>query len=216
MKRALPPGQTRILTLYARAEQEGRQPSRAEIAEQLSYAFPSAVTKHVEALARKGYMSIDRDKKRNARLTPAGWTIIGLTPRNQTASVQPQRAGVPVLGHIAAGTPIEAIEEVDSVLRDLAPLPGRFALRVRGDSMIEAGIQDGDFAVIQQGAPVASGGIGAVVVSGESTLKRVHRREDGIELVPANADYAPRFIPADEAGEVHVVGPLLFIYRPVK
>ena len=76
----LPPGQHRILTFFADAEDQGRQASRAEVAEELGYAFPSAVTKHVEALVRKGLMIADRDKKRNVVLTDAGWASLNRTP----------------------------------------------------------------------------------------------------------------------------------------
>ena len=214
MEDTLPPGQGRVLSIFAEAELSGRNPSRAEIAAQLHYAFPSAVSKHVEALARKGYLIVDLDKKRNVRLTELGWKASGYGDRPALAPAMTlPRAGVPILGAIAAGTPIEAIEQTDGFLRDLAPLPGRFALRVRGDSMINAGIHDGDYAVIQQGAPVAQDGIGAVVVGTDATLKRVHRRDDGLELVAENPLYRARFIPNDELHEVHIVGPLLFIYR---
>jgi repressor LexA len=215
MERALPPGQTKILHLFADAEDAGRQPSRAEIAEQLGYAFPSAVSKHVEALVRKGLFALDRDKKRNVRLTATGWAAIGRQPARAT-TIATDMPGVPVLGAIAAGTPIEAIEQADDHLTDLAPRPGRFALRVRGDSMINAGIDDGDYAVIQQGAPVAQRQIAAVIVEGEATLKRVVRSSDGIDLVAENPAYQTRHIPGPQAAGVQVVGPLLFTYRPAR
>jgi repressor LexA len=206
MNAPLPPGQTKILTFFADAEDSGRQPSRAEVAEAMGYAFPSAVSKHVDALVRKGLLEADRDKKRNVRLTESGWAAIQRTPA---------RRGVPVIGSIAAGTPILATESHAGYLKDIQPSPGRFALKVRGDSMIDVGILDGDFAVIQSGGQVADGHIGAVVVEGEATLKRVRYYADRLELIPENAKYQPIVIPRAQAAGVQVIGPLAFIYRSV-
>jgi repressor LexA len=207
MSQALPPGQTRILVFFADAEDAGHQPSRAEVAEAMGYHFPSAVSKHVDALVKKGLLDADRDKKRNVRLTEAGWAAI-----NRTAA----RLGVPVVGAIAAGTPILASESTSSYLKDIQPVPGRFALRVRGDSMIDAGILDGDFAIIQHDAPVADGAIGAVLVDGDTaTLKRIFYRGDALVLEPANPAYQPRIIPRSQADLCKVIGPLCFIYRTV-
>ena len=96
MSNELPPGQTKILQFFADAENKGHQPSRAEVAEVLGYAFPSAVSKHVDALVRKGLMEAEADKKRNVRLTEEGWAAINRVP---------QAKGIPIIGAIAAGTP---------------------------------------------------------------------------------------------------------------
>jgi repressor LexA len=208
MSTELPPGQTRILTFFADAEDSGRQPSRAEVAESLGYAFPSAVSKHVDALVRKGLLQADREKKRNVRLTDIGWLAIQRTPGHR---------GVPVIGSIAAGTPILASENLNGYLEDLQPSPGRFALLVRGDSMIDVGILDGDYAIIQRGAAVNDGRIGAVRVGDEATLKRVRYHADRLELIAENKSYAPRVIPTAmaESEGVEVVGPLVCVYRSV-
>ena len=206
MSQALPPGQTRILTFFADAEDSGHQPSRAEVAEAMGYHFPSAVSKHVDALVKKGLLDADRDKKRNVRLTEAGWAAITRTPA---------RLGVPVVGAIAAGMPILAAESNNGYLKDLQPAPGRFALKVRGDSMIDAGILDGDFAVIQHDAPVPDGTIGAVMVDGDATLKRVFHRGDTLVLEPANPAYQPIVIPRAQSESTRIIGPLCFIYRTV-
>ncbi|NRA39948.1 MAG: repressor LexA [Planctomycetes bacterium] len=199
----LPPKQTCVLEFFADAEDRGLQPSRAEVAEALNYAFPSAVSKHVDALVRKGLMETDPATKRNARLTDIGWNALMRTPSS---------LGVPVIGAIAAGVPILASEQHDSYLKDILPSPGRFALRVRGDSMIDAGILDGDFAVIDSQLKVKNGDIGAVVVDGDATLKRVLYRSDHIILEPANDNYQPLTVDK-KSGTCDVVGPLAFLYR---
>lgn len=206
MTKALPPGQTKILTFFADAEDNGRQPSRAEVAIAMGYAFPSAVSKHVDALVRKGLLEADHDKKRNVRLTDPGWASIGRTPARQ---------GVPVIGAIAAGVPILAVEQHAGYLDDVQPAPGRMALKVRGDSMIDDGILDGDYAVIQANGKIDEGRIGAVVVDGEATLKRVRYHANAIELIAANPRYQPRTVPR-EGHQVQIVGPLSFIYRKIR
>ncbi|MBA3684255.1 MAG: repressor LexA [Planctomycetes bacterium] len=207
MSKALPPGQTRILAFFADAEDEGRQPSRAEVAEAMGYAFPSAVSKHVDALVRKGMLAADRDKKRNVRLTESGWAAIERAP---------SRRGVPVIGAIAAGVPILAAEQHAGYLDDVQPAPGRVALKVRGDSMVDAGILDGDYAVIQADGKISEGHIGAVVVDGEATLKRIRYGTGRIELHPENRRYQPLVVVNGDGRAVQVVGPLSFIYRRVR
>jgi len=204
MSKLLPPGQTRILHYFADAEDEGRQPSRAEVAAAMEYAFPSAVSKHVDALVRKGLLEADRDKKRNVRLTEAGWSGIQRTPI---------RRGVPILGAIAAGVPILALEQHAGYLDDVLPAPGRIALQVRGDSMVGDGILDGDFAVVQTGRAVEDHSIGAVVVDGEATLKRIHFGQGGLTLLASNPKYPPREFRDGDGHSVEMVGPLSFIYR---
>ncbi|MHC5067038.1 MAG: transcriptional repressor LexA [Planctomycetota bacterium] len=201
----VPPGQHRILTYFADAEDQGRQASRAEAAKDLGYAFPSAVSKHIEALARKGLVEADREKKRNVRLTEAGWQAIGRLPATN---------GIPILGAIAAGTPILASENNTGYLNGPEPAADRFALLVRGDSMVDAGILDGDYAIIDHGRQVREGQIGAVVIEDEATLKIVHYQDQALILEPANVAYQPIVIDADRAAAgVQIVGPLHSIYR---
>jgi len=201
---SIPPGQRKVLAFFAECEEAGRQASRAEVADALGYAFPSAASKHVEALARKGLLALDANQKRNARVSDAGWIALGRSPLSK---------GVPVLGAIAAGTPILAAESHDHYLDDLRPAPNRIALKVRGDSMVDAGINDGDYAIIESDAPVRDGMIAAVVVEEEATLKRVHLHRDRIELHPENARYKPIIVRRDA---VRLVGPLRFIYRAIR
>ncbi|TVR13808.1 MAG: hypothetical protein EA401_05865 [Planctomycetota bacterium] len=202
----IPPGQGFVLTCYADAEDEGRQASRAEVAELCGYAFPSAVSKHVDALVRKGYLINEAEKKRNVRLTDAGWAVLGRTPANR---------GVPIIGHIAAGAPILAQEHQAGFLQDVTARNGRIALKIRGDSMIEAGINDGDYAIIDTTQPVASGSIGAVIVEDEATLKVVRKKGSDLILEPRNKKLKPLVLSGkkNSGTEVRIVGPLLFTVR---
>ena len=106
---------------------------------------------------------------------------------------------VPLLGRIAAGTPIFALEEAEEVLplpRALFRGPGLFALRVSGDSMVKAGIFGGDIAVLRSGTEFRDGDIAAVIVEEEATLKRVFRERGGLRLHPENDAYEDRILTA--------------------
>lgn len=204
--KTIPPGQLHILTCFADAEDEGRQASRAEIAEFCGYAFPSAVSKHVEALVRKGLLFNEPEKKRNIRLTEEGWVALRRTPAT---------LGVPILGAIAAGSPILASEHLTGYLDEISAKPGRVALQVRGDSMIEAGINDGDYAIIDTGKDAGNGSIAAVLVGEEATLKVVKRGKNTLTLEPRNKRLKPLVLNKQQQAEnpVQIIGPLAFIMR---
>ena len=166
----LPPRQSAVLHFYAKAEMAGRPATRQEVADELGYAFASAVTKHVYPLHKKGYLVNDPSKKRNVALTEKV-TYVGAAP---------EQPGIPVVGAIAAGTPIMAEENHSHYLEDLKPTAGRIALAVRGDSMVDAGISDGDFAIIDTHLDVKMGTIAAVVYEEQATLKVVRRRRGSL------------------------------------
>ena len=201
----LPPRQSAVLHFYAKRELAGRPATRQEVADELGYAFASAVTKHVYPLHKKGYLVNDPNIKRNVSLTDKGWAYVGAVP---------EQRGIPVIGSIAAGIPISALENHSHYLEDLKPMAGRIALAVRGDSMVDAGISDGDYAIIDTQAEVRSGRIAAVVVDEEATLKVVRRKGRSLVLEPRNDAYEPLSIPPSEAERVRMVGPLVSVYRP--
>ena len=121
---------------------------------------------------------------------------------------------VPVMGRIAAGTPIEAIQNKSSVINmppDLLSAGEHFALEVRGDSMIEAGILDGDMAVIKRTDVADTGDIVvALIDEEEATLKRFRRRGASIALEPANTAYEVRILPPNR---VRIQGKLISLFR---
>jgi repressor LexA len=131
--------------------------------------------------------------------------------RSWSSALSPLLA-VPVLGTIAAGSPIPANEEPEDQLRLPLSLVGHgvlFALRVRGDSMIEAAICDGDVVVVRQQEDADNGDIVVATIDGEATVKVWHRRHDGhTELLPRNPAYDP--IPADNA---EILGKVVSVIR---
>lgn len=153
-------------------------PSYREIADHFNYASVATVAEHIDSLKSKGYLENEENMARSIQLTPT-WD-------ERTFSV-------PLLGGIAAGLPIEAVRtsETIDIPRDMMG-KNVFALRVRGDSMIEDGILDGDYVVIEQTQNPKNGDIVVALLEGNGvTLKRFYRETDHIRLQPANGRYQP-------------------------
>jgi repressor LexA len=127
----------------------------------------------------------------------------------------PESFEIPILGRVAAGAPILAEENIEDVLIVDGALvrPGKhFALRVRGDSMKNAGILDGDLVIVRHETPVKSGEIAVVLIGEEATVKRIFPRRDKVLLIPENDDYEPiEVLPTDP--EVRVAGRVVGVLR---
>lgn len=161
--------------------EEHYTPTVREIAERFDFKSTNAVRNHLEALERKGFLTRRSGTARGIELAPE-------------LLEESRPSGIPVVGQIAAGCPILAVENIDGYLtmENLFREGDRlYALRVRGDSMIDAGIWDGDYVVVREQADLADGEIGVAIVEEEATVKRIYRRGALIELVPANDAYAP-------------------------
>lgn len=160
-------------------------PTLTEIATGLGLRSKGSLHKHVQALAEAGYLRTLPGQHRGLQLT-------------QQAE-EPLHT-LPLLGRIAAGQPIEAIPGVDTLnLTEFLLGPDRFALRVQGDSMVDAGILDGDTVIIERRDTAADGDIVvALIDNGEATLKRLRHCGKRIELIPANPDYQTMVYPADQ------------------
>jgi len=178
----LTPKQLRVLT-YTRdfSNARGYAPTMQELADEFGVSKVT-VFEHIAALQKKGYLKRIRHKARSLRLSE------GLTFNDQ----RPTR--LRLAGTIAAGQPIEAVEEREVL--DLEELfvsaHETFVLRVRGDSMIEDRICDGDFVVIEKRDTARDGEtVVALLEDGEATLKRFYREAGGVRLQPANPKYAP-------------------------
>lgn len=169
--------------LRAFGRREGRMPSVRELAERLGLA-PTTTHQHLKALEGKGYLRSDG-------------TAHGLRLVDPRSGDEGELVRVPLRGSIAAGEPIEAIERDDEDLRlprDFAP-PGCYALRVRGESMIDDHILDGDVVLIRPQDRVERGQIAvALLEDGTATLKRVYPEKGRIRLQPANARMAPLYV----------------------
>ncbi|MDQ5814769.1 MAG: transcriptional repressor LexA [Actinomycetota bacterium] len=188
----------------------GYPPSVREICEALGLASSSTVHSHLQALQRKGYISIDPTKPRAIELHFD--TDTGLA-----ADRRPTRS-VPLLGRIAAGTPIMAEENVEEIYPMPADLVGDgniFMLEVAGESMIDAGIYDGDFVIVRQQPTAHSGEIVAAMIPSEysdtpeATVKTIRHRGSAIVLEPANETMEPFEAPPG----TEILGKIVGIFR---
>lgn len=188
--------------------EHGYPPSVREIGDAVGLASPSTVHTHLLTLQRLGYLRRDPTKPRAL--------IVRYDPNSGAAVERRPVRHVPLVGDIAAGLNVLAQENVEELL----PLPADFTgdgelfmLRVRGDSMIDEQIRDGDFVIVERRTEVRNGDtVVAVVRGGEATLKTWQRRGSVVRLVPANARMKPIEVPAAEVEVRGVVRGLLRRY----
>ena len=186
-------------------EKRGYSPSYEEIAEGLNLASLATVHKHILALEGKHYLKRGFNQSRSLELAPKYY--------EEMRQLRPPAAEVPLLGRIAAGAPVEAIAGQDTLnFGDFAGDPGTYALQVRGESMIEDHICDGDFVLVQKSGEARDGDIVVALVDGmETTLKRFFAEpDDRVRLQPANRMMQPIYVPKDS---VSIQGKVLAVLR---
>lgn len=192
--------QQQLLELLVTSHQEGkRTPTVRELAAAMGVKAPGTIQDHLHVLEQKGYIARQAGKSRNIVLTDR----VSLSDASR----------LPVVGRIAAGRPIEAIESVEHLhLHDDLQLAGTFLLRVKGESMIEDHIADGDYVVIKPQSTARNGEIVVALLSeGEATLKRFYREHDRIRLQPANSSMEPIWVQ-----DVVIQGRVVAVLRPVR
>ena len=206
---ALTKRQKEVVDFIARfVEENGYSPSYEEIARGLGLASLATVHKHITALETKNYLKRGFNQSRSLELGPK---YIQDQRRQRPAWIE-----VPLLGRIAAGSPVESVEERSSLnFADFAGSPDTFALEVRGESMIDDHICDGDMILLDRPVEVRDGDIVVALVRGsETTLKRFYREPgEQVRLQPANATLQPIVVPA---GDVQIQGRLLAVLRKYK
>jgi len=204
---ALTKRQKDVLDFIAKfVDDNGYSPSYEEIAHGLKLASLATVHKHITALDTKNYLKRGFNRSRS----------LDLGPKYMQEHRRPRELEVPLLGRIAAGQPVEAIEHRATLsFADFAGNRDTYALEVRGDSMIEDHICDGDMILVERTAEVRDGDIVVALVSGmETTLKRLYHEAGGrIRLQPANSSLQPIYVPASE---VQIQGRLLAVLRKYK
>lgn len=197
----LTPAQERVYRFVrGYIDDNGYAPSYEEIRTNLGFQSLNAVFKHLKQIEERGYLRIPwKNKKRALELVP----------------LQSGSGAIPFLGAVAAGTPIEAIEVPESieVPENFLGHGNNFALRVKGDSMIEDGIRDGDILIITKQQHADNGQTVVALVNGESTVKKFYHYGDEIELRPANETMQPIRVAANEVEIVGLVTGLLRNYR---
>ena len=200
--------------IAATVHERGYPPSVREIAVAVDLASTSAVHHHLQALEREGDLERGASHSRAIRLTPQASIRAGL-PTNGSQNVIPfEGRTLPVIGEIAAGGPIEAYQDANETLAvpDAVAANGdAYVLRVRGDSMIDAHITDGDYVVIKPQQTARDGDIVVAQVEENAvTLKRFYKEKNRVRLQPANDQYPPQFYDA-----VRIQGKLIGVIRRV-
>ncbi len=199
--RGLTAKQAQVLAfIQTRMQRTGQVPSYREIAAHLGVTVRAAY-QHVRALERKEVLSTAR-RHRGIRLSPE--------------HVPP--AGLPILGRVAAGTPILAVENLDGYL-DLDRLFGDrsnlFVLRVKGDSMVDRQIYEGDYVIVRAQPRVEHRDIGVVAIEEEVTVKTVLHRRTGLWLKPENQEKSYPPIRLRSQQRVRIVGKVIAVFRPL-
>ena len=192
-------------------EKRGYSPSYEEIAEGLNLASLATVHKHITALEAKNYLKRGFNQSRSLEIVPHYYEE--QRQHRQSAHMPPVSLEMPLLGRIAAGAPVEAIEGQDTLsFADFTGDPNTYALQVRGESMIEDHICDGDYVLVERATQARDGDIVVALIDGmETTLKRFYLEAgDRVRLQPANSTMQPIFVPQSS---VVIQGKVLAVLR---
>jgi repressor LexA len=187
-------------------QKNGYSPSFEEIGEGLGLSSLATVHKHITNLEKKGLLKREYNRSRSIDVLP----VRGLFKR-QVQKAPPELA-LPLMGRIAAGQPIEAMENPETIsLGDITRSKDVFVLQVKGESMRDEHIVDGDYVLVEKAATVRDGEIAVALVDGsDATLKRLYREGTTIRLQPSNATMKPIMVPAKA---VHVQGRVIGVLR---
>lgn len=206
--RELTARQQQVLTFIRKfTEKHGLPPTVREIGERFGFTARAAFD-HLRALERKGMLHRRQSDRRTSR-------TLGVKPSPAASRASEQE--IPILGRIAAGQPIEAVEDREGTLPVLADwFAGHgtdlFALRVRGESMIDAHIADGDLVVVRRQASAQAGDIVAAMIDGEATVKRFARSGGAVVLKPEHPTMRPIVVEAGQA-DVQILGKVVGVVR---
>jgi repressor LexA len=184
------------------ADEWSRSPSFEEICSHFGFTSYNTVTTYLKTLERKGYIRLP-DKKNQKR------AIEVVSP------VETRRFELPLLGRVAAGKPIEALEQADviEVPPSMAEQGDHFVLQVKGDSMKEEGILDGDFIIVRKQLTAQNGETVVALINNEATVKKYYRRKAHVELRPAHAGMEPIIV---KEGNLQIRGRVVGILRKYK
>lgn len=208
-----------VLVAIAQAiEEKGYVPAVREICASIGLSSPSTVQVHLNSLEERGYIHRDAQKSRSITLTEKGREELGLDIEQepQPVSVEPIDYNVvklPLVGQVAAGVPILAEENIEDTITLPVEIVGdsaSFLLSVHGDSMIEAGINDGDYLVVKEQSVANNGDIVVALIDDGATVKRFFREQDHIRLQPENSTMDPIL-----TRDCSIVGKVVALFRRV-
>ncbi|OYQ66752.1 transcriptional repressor LexA [Aerococcus sp. 1KP-2016] len=188
--------------IYSNIQSQGFPPTVREICEAVNLSSTSTVHGHLSQLEKNGYLLRNATKPRAMEITDKGLDLLGINIH-----------GIPMIGIVTAGQPITAVEDIE----DYFPVPPTlknqsetlFMLKIRGDSMIQAGILDGDYVIVRQESTAKNGDIViAMTDEGEATCKRFFKEKGHIRLQPENDTLEPIILP-----DVQILGKVISLYR---
>ncbi len=185
--------------------ERGFPPTVSEIQAEFSIKSPTGVVNHLRAIERKGYVRIHPQVARGIELLVKENLLESETYRS-----------LPLVGRIAAGTPVLAVENIETNIvfdRDFCR-GANFMLRVKGDSMVNAGIVDGDYVLVKQQFSAESGEIVVALVDDEATVKRFFKEKGKITLKPENDAFPPLIIEPRQEG-FRIIGKVVGLYRVI-
>jgi repressor LexA len=204
--------QQQILDLVQSAiARTGAPPTRAEIAAELGFRSPKAAEEHLQALARKGVIELVGGTSRGIRLQADALRKLNQQRGKQFSLPLPSlsQLTLPLVGRVAAGSPILAQEHIDQTYVVESSMFARkpdYLLRVRGMSMRDAGIMDGDLLAVQKAKEAKNGQIVVARLGDEVTVKRFKRVRNHIELLPENPDFEPIIVRPGEGETFEIEG----------
>ncbi len=206
--------QQRVLDFICKAiDDNGYPPTLREIGFHMGIRSTNGVNDHLRALERKGYLTRTDMKSRTLRPTNLG----GPPASSVTKFEDPNVVEVPILGRVAAGLPIEALENQEDVVRIDRMLVGGardvFGLKIHGESMIDAGIKNGDYVFVKKQIAANRGDVVVAMVGDDATCKYFYPERDHIRLQPANAQMAPILVPKSEWRSTRILGVVVGVYR---
>ena len=211
--------------ISASIAERGFPPTLREIGEHFNIRSTNGVNDHLKALEKKGHLRREDLKSRAMRpvLPDGGGEIVPLRrPAMGTGNVEiiqqdDDMAEIPILGRVAAGQPILAVEQASDTVRvDRVLIGGHrevFGLRIVGESMIEDGIFDGDYVFVKKTATAGNGDIVVAMIEGEATVKRYYPEGDRIRFQPANSNMSPIIVRRSEFKSVDIIGIVVGVYR---
>jgi repressor LexA len=194
--------------IQASIEQRGYPPTIREIGGHLQIKSTNGVNDHLKALVRKGYITREDMKSRAVR--PVDMPL-------KSSAVGNNMVEVPILGRIAAGQPLLAVEHIEDTVQVDSFFIGSgrevFALRVVGESMIDDGIHDGDYIFVRKQITANRGDIVVALIDDEATCKRYYPEGDRIRFQPANSTMEPIYVRRSEFKNTSILGVVVGVYR---
>lgn len=200
--------------IQAKIQRDGYPPTIREIGDQLGIRSTNGVNDHLKALSKKGYLQRTEAKSRACVPTSGRDSFRGdVVPVEELDDF----VDIPVLGKIAAGQPILALEQQEDSVRIDRVFLGKnrdvFGLRVVGESMIEDGIHDGDFIFVRKQRTAARGAIVVALIDDEATVKRYYPEGDRIRFQPSNSTMQPIYVKATDFRDTQILGVVVGVYR---